>query len=335
VALLAALFCTPSACSSGSDSRPAGIDTGGNTASGGNSGTSTGGSDINNGGASGESTVSGGAAGADSTPTDEGGTEAGNPPPGPSTCSETAMWSNATNVASVSTTAGEVLLSVTSDELDLAFLRSGALYVAHRADADGTFTVSAAIAIPDGWTATEGAALSADGKRLILISTDQTMLGEMTRSTRDAAFAGALDESAFTTLNQTSTYSGNIYASPALSPDDLQLFLNSTSPGGGSTIVASTRTASAPWTAPTRVTSALDGDAGARRLPTGISADERTLFYFNEGTMNEEARWRDTPQITSALYDMVNLGARRGAQPNAACDRLYSQSSGDVVVEQD
>jgi hypothetical protein len=335
VVLLALLACAPSACSSDSDNHPSGIDTGGNTASGGGASVIPSEAGTNSGAASGESTPDGGAAGADSTTIDEGGSAGGNPPPLPPTCSEATIWADVAAVVGISTAADEVLLSITSDELDLAFLRAGALYVAHRTAAESAFTAGAAIVIPDGWTATLGAAISPDGKRLVLVSTDQTMLGEITRTTRDAAFAGDVDESAFSILNQTTTYSGNIFASPALSPDDLQLFLNSTSPGGRSTVVAATRSAGEPWTASARVTPALDGDPGARRLPSGISADARTLFYFNEETMTEEARWRDTSQVTSALYDMVNLGTRRGAQPNTACDRLYSQSSGDIVVEQD
>jgi hypothetical protein len=235
----------------------------------------------------------------------------------------------------VSSAADETILSLTPDELDLAFLRAGALYVAHRAEATAAFSVSAAIAIPDGWSAAQGAAFSADGKRLVLLSSDQTQLSEMTRAARSAAFSGELDQAAFSTVNETSMYSGNIYAAPVLSADDQQLYLNSTSIGGASTIVASTRSAGAPWSAPTRVISALDGAAGARRLPTGVSADARTLFYFNEGTMREEARWRGEPRLTSPLYDMVDLGTRRSAQPNAACDKLYSDAAGDVIVEQD
>jgi len=79
----------------------------------------------------------------------------------------------------------------------------------------------------------------------------------------------------------------------------------------------------------------LDGAASARRLPTGLSADQRTLFYFNEETMQEEGRWRAANAASSPLYDVVSLGLRRGAAPNSACDRLYSGTNGDVVVEKD
>jgi hypothetical protein len=208
------------------------------------------------------------------------------------------------------------------------------LYVAHRADRASAFAVGAAITPPAGWSATQGAALSADGKRLILISTDQTMLGELTRTARGAAFSAAIDQSTFATVNQGSIFSGNSYASPALSPDDRQLFFNSAAPGGGSTVVVATRAMGEEWSSPQRVSAELDGSTGARRLPTGVSADERTLFYFNEGTMKEEGRWRQEPTLDSPLYDMVDLGMRRGAQPNSACDRLYSDAAGDPIFEQ-
>jgi len=73
-------------------------------------------------------------------------------------------------------------------------------------------------------------------------------------------------------------------------------------------------------------------------IPTqavGLSTDGRTLFYFNEESGTEEARWRATNSVTSALYDMRSLGARRGAAANSACNRLYSETNGDIVVEKD
>jgi hypothetical protein len=337
--LAAAVTFGPAACSSGSDNHPAGIDTGGGGPNGGNSAANVGGSSGNGSATAGDSSsFAGDAAGAAGAAPDAGFESDAGPgraPPGPSTCSQTAVWSGATTVSGVSSSADETFLSLTPDELDLAFLRAGALYVAHRAGATAPFTVSAPIALPDGWSAAQGAALSADGRRLVLLSTDQTLLSEMTRASRDAAFSGTVDQTAFSAVNETSMYSGNIYAAPVLSADDQQLFLNSASIGGASTIVASTREASQPWSLPTRVIAALDGAAGARRLPTGISADARTLFYFNEGTMKEEARWRDEPLLTSPLYDVVDLGTRGGAQPNTACDKLYSNAAGDVIVEHD
>ncbi|MES1173749.1 MAG: hypothetical protein ABUL62_05420 [Myxococcales bacterium] len=257
--------------------------------------------------------------------------------PGPSVCAQSATWSGAMPVAGVSTSAAESLLSVTADELDVAFLRAGALYVAHRSKASDPFTAGSAVVIPAGWSTQYGAALSSDGKRLLLVSDpDQKKLGELTRTTRSNAFAGEVDESAFSIVNQNAIYTGRIYASPVVSEQDDRLIFNSAYPEGASTIVVATRTDGAPWNAPTTLTpSLLDGLANQRRLPTGISADERTLFYFNEESSKEEARWSASSALGSPLYDMLSLGTRRGATPNSACDRLYSESDSDVVVETD
>ena len=254
----------------------------------------------------------------------------------PPACNREAVWSSPKSVAGVSSTSTELLLALTADELDLAFLREGALYVAHRTTPDATFTVGSKVMIPSGWSAKHGAALSADGKRLVLVSDpDQKRLGELTRKGREAPFTGEVDTSAFALVNEDSLFSGRIYASPTVSVGDDQLFFNS-SFDDDSTVVVSTRSPLAAWSAPSTLSAGVfDGAAGHRRLPTGVAADGRTLFYFNEESGEEEARWRDTNSADSPLYDMQSLGMRSGAAPNSACNRLYSESTNDVVVEQD
>jgi len=331
------------ACSSEANDHPAGVSsaTGGEQA-GGRAGTSAGASaaGAGNNGDSGALAGEGGAppsGAAGEAPAAAGDVGTGQPPLTPSACSETAHWSGASEVSPVSSAADEALLSVTADELDLAFLRAGMLYVAHRAEASAAFSVGSAVAIPTGWSAAQGASLSPDGMRLLLVSDpDQKKLGEMTRTSRTDAFGGAVDETAFAGVNGDAVYTGKLYAYPVVSPGDDQLFVNSTFPMGPSTVVVATRRGTDSWSPPVLLTSKLlNGQSTTRRLPTGVSADARKLFYFNEESMSEEARFRDTPSIASPLYDMVSLGMRRGATPNIACNRLYSSATGDVVVEKD
>ena len=266
-----------------------------------------------------------------------GGTGAGTGPGlAPPVCSKVASWSGRISVGNVSSDLGETLLSVTADELDLAFLRSGLLYVAHRATRSAEFELTDPIAIPGGWTVATGASLSGDGKRLLLSGDGESKLGELTRSSRTAAFGSTVDTTAFSAVNQDALYTGKMYAAPAVSAGDDQLFFNSAFPDGGSNVVVSTRKGSEAWSAPSIVSSpALDGDTGMRRLPSSVSSDALTLFYFNEESMHEEARWRDTAVLNSPLSDMMSLGERRGATPNSSCDRLYSEFDSDVVVEKD
>ncbi len=330
-----ALTCSAPGCSD-SKAHPSMISSNGGeiqAGGGGHAGVAAGGS----GGKSGS--ANGGDAGAAGSEEDQAGAtgDGGAAPQVPAVCSPTATWGSPTVVDAVSSAMAETLLSMTPDELDLAFVRASALYVAHRAVAGAAFNIGLPVPIPSGWSFAQGAALSADGKRLVLVSDpDQRKLGELTRTSRIGAFSSTIDETAFSRINQDATYTGRLYASPVVSAGDDQLFFNSSFPEAASTVVVSTRSGAAAWTPPMQLSdSVLDGGAGARRLPTGVSADARTLFYFNEESHVEEARFRDTSQTGSPLSDMLPLGMRRGATPNSGCDRLYSESNSDVVVEKD
>lgn len=337
-----------SACSAGTTAHPSMVDDsgGGRSAAAGRSGSveQSGGHALDAGAGGDGSEVGGNDA--DGSAGDGGHEDAGSPPleiggsapmAGPAMCSELAKWTTPSALDGVSTAATETLLSVTLDELDLAFLRADVLYVAHRKSQSAAFGAVAPITLPAGWTAKQGAALSADGKRLVLVSDpDQRKLGELARASRDQTFSGDVDESAFEGVNQDAVYTGRIYAAPVVSAGDDQLIFNSTFPNSASTVVYSTRTGGSAWSAPRQLqANLLDGDSSTRRLPTGLSADGRTLFYFNEETMLEEGRWRTANTASSPLYDQVSLGLRRGATPNTACNRLYSGANGDVVVEKD
>lgn len=266
------------------------------------------------------------------------GSGGGAPLPGSTQCHSPATWATPTKLDALSNASPEtVLLSLTADELDVLVSRGAQLFTAHRAQASATFGPPQEIAVPMGWTAAHGAALSPDGKRLILISDpDQKQLGEVTRASRDAAFSSTVDLDAFDDVNTAAVYTGRIYASPVVSPGDTQLFVNSYFAEGASTVVVSLRETDTLWAPPVALAGELlDGTYTTRRLPSGVSADERTLFYFNEESKQAEARFRDRNTPSSPLYDTVLLGARRGAVPNGACDRLYSSTNGDVVVEAD
>jgi hypothetical protein len=316
------------ACSSDSK-HPSLISTGGGSDS--NAGSSAGGAA---GTAPGTDDAAGGSGDGNSTPGSAG--SAGAAVTVPAMCSKTATWSGAVTLKGISGPSVETLLSTTPDELDLAFTRDGALYVAHRAQVSDDFEVGAPIVVEAGWAVSNGASLSADGKRLVLAGDGESKLGELTRSSRTTPFEGSVDATAFQQVNHDAVYTGRIYAAPVVSAGDDQLFFNSAYPTGGSTVVVATRKGDGPWSTPTRLASdALDGEIGKRRLPNSVSADTRTLFYFNEESMQEEARWRESAVLSSPLYDMLSLGTRRGATPNSACDRLYSEADSDVVVEKD
>jgi hypothetical protein len=329
------------ACSSGSDSHPAPISTGGSsdtsdggaagshrlpTGSGGSSGTA--GAESNSAGAAGEE-ASGGAGG-----------EGGALPPGtivvvtPAACSEMPAWIGPTTLNGISTGAIESLLSITADELDIAFLRGGALYLAHRDAAAMDFADASAVTVPAGYDPSVGAALSGDGKTLVLVASNGQGFGALSRDSRTTAFGASADTTAFLALNARSQQTLEQYAAPVLAPNGSSfIFAASTTQGTGAVVYESLLT-DGVWDMPTNISMEAGFDGGPW-LPTALSADSRTLFYFDKGANEEIARFRDRGEPNAPFYDKVALPGLQGAAPNAKCDRVYYSSAGNVLTEAD
>lgn len=329
--------CLVAACSSGSDSQAAPVALGGASTVG--SGAS-GGRSLPT-GASGSSGSGGSANGADAgQPGDSGLVGEAGSPQGvvvvvpPAACSETALWMGAAPLAAVSTAASESLLSVTSDELDLIFLRGSAVFRAHRDSASSDFDAGSVVTLPDGYVATAGVALSGDGLTLVLVSTDGQSFASLSRASRGVDFGATADATAFTALNERSAQTLEHYAAPVLAPDGSSFVFTGFTPGVDGSVVYESVQAAGQWAMPSNIShSVFDGQGSARTLPTGLSSDSRTLFYFDESTSLEMVIFRDRPD--APLYDPASLGQLAGAAPNAACNRLYYSSAGDVLTESD
>jgi WD40-like Beta Propeller Repeat len=333
--------CLVVACSSGSDSHGAPISLGGSSSSDAGSAGSrqfpnnTGGG--SGGGGAGDDTANAGQAGA--AVADGSGGAAGEQPGTivlvtPGACSEAAMWMGATPLATVST-GNDTLLSITSDELDIVFLRSGAVYRAHRDAPSDSFGAAVLVTIPTGYDATIGVALSSDGKTLVLVSSDGQSFASLSRDSRTVDFGATADPSLFLGLNERSLQTLEHYAAPVLAPDGKSFVFSGFTPGeDGLAVVYESAMASGAWDMPNNISDSLfDGTGSKRSLPTGLSSDSRTLFYFDEATSTEVARFRDRPD--APLYDSVDLGTPTGAMPNAKCDHLYYSSAGSVLTDAD
>ena len=340
------------ACSSsdGSHAAPIGSGGSGDAASGGSSASGgSGGTRQTNGGSGGSSASHGGNAGngVSSAGADENGGASsdagagGEGPPGtvvvvePGACSETAMWTGAAPLTGISTADTEKLLSLTLDELDIAFLRGGALYRAHRDAASSDFGAATAVTLPAGYDASSGAALSQDGLTLVLIASTGDGFGSVSRTARDADFGATIDTDAFAGLNARAIQTLEHYAAPVLSLDGKTLVFSGFTPGAAGLAVVYESTLSAgEWSMPNNVSADIfNGTGTARPLPTGLSSDSRTLFYLDEGTGKEVARFRDRPD--APLYDHVDLGDLAGATPNSKCDRIYYTAGDNVLTETD
>lgn len=345
------------ACSSGTDDHAPGISfAGASSEEGGVAGLSRAGSAGRNqeaaggaadAGASGQATQTDGGASGESGAGGDGGA-AGLPegmvvPIAKSTCSESATWGDGVAVPHVSSDASERLLSLSADELDLLFMRNQDVLLAHRARARDAFSEPMPQSIPAGYDASVGATLSADGKLLILVASDGLSFASLSRATRTEAFAGAADTSAFSVLNLLTTQILEHYAAPVLSPNGKTLLFTAFTPMpaqgfpegfAGTAAVYESAWSGQHWERPQNVSQGLfDGTTLGRPLPTGLSADSRTLFYFDEAKTKEFARFRDRPD--APLSTLLDLGEHAGAIPNSACDTLYYFSNGDVLSVSD
>jgi hypothetical protein len=320
----------PSAGSGGSSATAGG--SAGNASSGGSHHGASGGSHNNEAAGAGEGGEAGSVSGEGGAAGEEPGTVVVVPP---AACPETASWMGATPLASVSTTADERLLSITADELDIAFLRDGAPYVAHRASTKDDFDAGTAVSLPAGYQADAGVALSADGLTLVLVSSDGQSFASLSRATRTDAFGDTPDPSAFQALNARAVQTLEHFAAPVLAPDGKSFVFSAFTLGQfGISVVYESLWAKTEWDMPRHISQDLfDGSADKRPLPTGLSSDSRTLFYFDEAQSKELARFRDRPD--APLYDTIDLGALNGATPNLGCNRLYYSKSGDVLSQVD
>lgn len=340
-ALTLALF-VAGACSSNSDDHGSALAGGGassKSGSGGRSSTGKSGSGGTDAGIAGESDEGGSAGAAGSA--GEGGSDEGMiiPVP-PGACSETAAWSNVTAVPGISTDADERLLVITADELDILFLRDSVAMRAHRNSASAAFDAGVALEVADGYGIDAGAALSADGKTLVLLATTGQSFAAFSRTSRDAAFDTTADDSAFLGINQRAVQTMQHYAAPVLAPDGKTFVFTAFTPVpeagfpsgfDGVAMVYESVWSTTSWSMPESLSQNLfDGTTANRPLPSGLSSDSRTLFYLEEGSGKQMARFRDRPD--APLYTVVDLEQRTRAVPDVKCDRLYYSSGGDVVV---
>lgn len=335
------------ACSSNSDEHVPAVSGGGATSKGGAGGRSSigksgsGGNDAagsageaDDGGSSGAagSAGEGGAGGA----SDEGTVV----PVPPSTCSENAAWTSATVLEGISTDANEQLLAITADELDILFVRDGVPMREHRDSAKSAFGAGNALTIADGYGIDAGAALSADGKTMVLLATAGQNFAAFTRDSRNAPFDTTPDESAFSGINQRALQTMQHYAAPVLAPDGKTFVFSAFTPEpeagfptgfAGVSLVYESVWSTDSWAMPESISQYLfDGTTADRPLPSGLSSDSRTLFYLEEGSGKQMARFRD--RADAPLYTVIDLDQRTHAVPAAACNRLYYSSKGDILV---
>jgi hypothetical protein len=327
----------PGQSGTGHPADDAGGDGGSGTSSGGSSGggSSGGGTDGSTSPSDG-STVSDGGGGGDGPVTPP--TDAAMDDP---TCSPNTQYGSPSAVPGVPAFGTQPLVTMTNDELTLAWVvdnggGEGTVFVADRTSATAAF--GAAIQLPpsstassffsgdatvvdagDSYFAFDRVALSADGLKLVGIGVGNHAIAQFTRVMRSGAFTATPAEGPFGTLVQTlmpgemlgdpvlgSNGSDLVYSKYGLSPtlSVYETFLNGqTWPSGAG-----------------QTATALAEASGHRKRPTSMTADRRTLFVWDEaGQAYGILRETDTSQFNFA----ISFGTRFSIQVNGDCTHLY------------
>lgn len=225
------------------------------------------------------------------------------------------------------------LLAMTPDELSIAFTTGSAdtlsLHVADRASAQAAFA-EVGVTLPDDYEAASGATFTADGLALVLVSKDHGSLGSLTRSKRGDAFESDVDTTAFAKLNLLKPMSGESIGWPLLSKDGKTLYYVSYSTSALVTQCIRDKDGVFDFGTPIDEFT-LGGAKNKFKLLSGISADERAIFFFDQDTKHAAALFRS--RDGAPFYDPVDLGDRHGVVPNGDCTRVYSSNMSGVVVQ--
>jgi hypothetical protein len=308
---------------------------------------------------------------------------------GPPVCDAMATWANPGSVGGLPTGQGATALTVTPDELTIAWVQpmpgsEGGIqiYAADRSSTGVPFGPAQSLAAAAAYAASDGLALTPDGLGLVVVRADRMAFAHLARSSRSGSFGnpdetpyqhvnsavvssnGSMVVPQFTHLgdpvlgqdNLTLMYSGyggkmgasgtvSVYESRRSSP--LALFPSLTAehdvgplgvvhapaaPGQsgpcgtcGSGTDASISDSSADAEASTALVE-------ARRHPTGLSSDGRTVFYWDSLAPGAgRAAWRAAPLVEFQSSQILGSDWQ-SVVTNASCTRLYFIQQGEFRV---
>ena len=240
-------------------------------------------------------------------------------------CATTAQWGPGTILALAAGPGGAVRVAVTPDERTMAWVEplatGGVVHHVDRADPSSPFSATQDLS-EAGIDPTRGIALGPGGLSLVAVRADGSGFVEYSRPTRADAFSQP-SSVAFDLVNALSALvDGLAFADPVLSADGGTFLYSQLGTGALPTILESARGDAEQWPVGVTVNGAMLGSVdGKYRRPTGISADLRTLFFYDEVAEHLEAAFRAAPLDPFTVGRTLMAG--RSAQPGAACSRLY------------
>lgn len=236
-----------------------------------------------------------------------------------------------------------VEFTITPDERSIAWLEAGPgstqLYVAARASEAAEFETAAVVAYADPTFANaKGLSISADGLHLVLVSSDQSALGELSRASRDLPFGTTIDRAPYALIEPDVASEGSPLGYPVLGRDDHMLAIARIRPStpSYSVLVAERAQPTDLWPLPSPRTEGVlavpQAGSNQPKIVTGISVDGLTLFVRNEVTDALFAVNRPNEAGTFEPAYARPLAAAHAAIPNAPCDRIYVLEAGALLV---
>ncbi len=255
------------------------------------------------------------------------------PPPTPATCPRSVSWGSGVEL-SISTSGDDTFGAITPDELTIAWTTgttSVTVNYADRSDAADEFGIVQMVPAAPGYFAVGQVALSADGLRLAVLSSDATTMAVIVRTARGAPFDTAPAPGEFSELD-TNVAAGESAAhlgDPVFGASDDTFYYSIYGSGRQGTVFETTRlTTGSPWPVGTALAAGpLLASGTERRHPTGIASDDLTLFFWDDFSGSEKMAWRAT--VSDAFSQVTDIGQRAGAQPNAACTAIYYSAAGE------
>ncbi|HKY39814.1 MAG TPA: hypothetical protein VJN18_27945 [Polyangiaceae bacterium] len=233
-------------------------------------------------------------------------------------CDVTTTWGNPQSLAGIGGDGNDLLLAMTHDELTIVFRTEAGLWVADRSSAAADFGAPVAQALPAAYTELSGVGLSADGLRMVIVNS--AGLGEVTRSSRQGAFGTTPSTVRFDALNYDANQFGAYLIWPVLAKDDQSLyFVRQT--GDESVVYHAVGDAifAVPEMSEDMVT--LGGTGGDLKLTVSVSADERTIFIFDEALDQVSGLWSSAPG--APFTELAQFPGLHSVFTNDDCTRLY------------
>jgi hypothetical protein len=263
------------------------------------------------------------------------------------TCNPNAKLGTSTAVPGLPTFTTQPFITMTGDELTMAWVLPNAgsaeagtagtgVFVADRATPSDSFgTATAIVAILDGGSffAPQRVAISSDGLTVIAIEAGGKNMASFIRTARGQAFAPFDVTSPYAEIVQ-SLNPGEMLADPVVSSDSDDLVFTKYGLGSSISVYESFRSGTSPWPTPTPRTLTLQASGSSLKHPLSLSQDRLTLFVWDDSTSAAYGAFRNTPMADYSILEPY--GSLVSLQTNAACNRFYfvSASGSTYTVQQ-